>query len=114
MDSQRYHKAITELLHSHIPTITTVKSTDQRILTYMVPKNKRRLFQVMLLDLELHYAEWGIRNVSLLSNDLKDIYMNLTLDNDSKRSITPICKNCIKLIFELFIQLFINYLLINN
>lgn len=94
VDNYYYHRSITDLLTSHIPSIVIVKSPDQHMLTYMVPKNKRRLFQVMLLDLESHYAEWGIRNLSLLSNDLKDIYMNLTLDSDSRRIITPICKQC--------------------
>lgn len=90
VDTYHYHRQITDLLLSHIPNIVVVKSPDQRMLTYMVPKNKRRLFQGMLLDLESHYAKWGIRNLSLLSNDLKDIYMNLTLEGDSKKIISPI------------------------
>lgn len=44
----------------------------------------------MLMLLQVHHAEWGIRKVTLLSDDLKDIYMNLTMDHVAKRNITPI------------------------
>ncbi|XP_061396882.1 ABC-type organic anion transporter ABCA8-like [Musca vetustissima] len=70
-------KPITKLLETYIPNITVHAQFKDRIV-YILPRQKIRLYQKLLMELERESSNFGISSMYVTGYDLNDIYMELT------------------------------------
>lgn len=90
-DSSLPVSPITQMIRKHVPSVVISNQIGEK-LVYKIPADKKAVYQKMLLELESEGAKYGLKNVALLSGELKDVYMNLSLQTELKQTLPDLSK----------------------
>lgn len=95
---------ITQLLEKYIPNIRIYQQFNDRIV-YILPSDKKSLYQRVLIELEKEYLTFGISSVYVAGSHLNDVYMELTKEpeltnNNNNNNTLPDLKTTLKFLQE--------------
>ncbi|XP_065364463.1 phospholipid-transporting ATPase ABCA3 [Calliphora vicina] len=91
-------KPITQLLEKYITNIKIHNHFIDRVI-YLIPADKKPIFQRLLIELEKDFSKFGITNIYLTGSSLNDVYMAMTLKQEAK-PLLPDVKQNLKFLHE--------------
>lgn len=79
-------KNITQILQYYIPNLKIHQHFTDRVI-YILPNERKSLFQRMLIELEKDFTKLGITHIHMMASSLNDVYMSLTLKQGEENSL---------------------------
>lgn len=59
---------------------------------FKMPPEKRPDYQKMLIALEDNASDYGIRNITVVSGEMGDVFMNLSLESELQQNLPDLSK----------------------
>ncbi|KAM7346948.1 phospholipid-transporting ATPase ABCA3 [Cochliomyia hominivorax] len=73
---------ITKILENYVTNFNVYQHFSDRVI-YILPSDRKSLYQKLLIDLEKDVTKLGITKINISGSGINDVYMNLTLKQDS-------------------------------
>ncbi|KAL9878361.1 ATP-binding cassette sub-family A member 17 isoform 2-T2 [Glossina fuscipes fuscipes] len=85
-DTSKPLRPILDLLRTYISNIVITNQIGDKVV-FKMPAEKRPEYQKMLIALEDNASEYGIRNITVVSGEMGDVFMNLSLESELQQNL---------------------------
>uniref|UniRef100_A0A1A9X397 ABC transporter domain-containing protein n=1 Tax=Glossina brevipalpis TaxID=37001 RepID=A0A1A9X397_9MUSC len=99
-DTSKPIRPILDLMRTYLNNIVITNQIGDKVV-FKMPVEKRPEYQKMLIALENNASEYGIRNITVVSGEMGDVFMNLSLESELQQNLPDLIFSVILLINEL-------------